>query len=174
MSEQLPGTTKVQKNCNFSIFYDRFMIYPWVIINSEYEMFQIYLLRCSICKRISFDSCYCKINKTRRTKEKNTKGVELNLDRNCGVFSPSTNTFCQRSLKCKTHSIHLKRAVKGRSKPFDILLSEAKLSDKTESSENITEIVNSMAFNYEPFEFEFPLAELILKQTISCKRQINM
>jgi hypothetical protein len=137
-------------------------------------MFQIYLLKCSICKRISFDSCYCKINKTRKTKEKNVKDIELNLDKNCGVFSPSTNTFCQRSLKCKTHSIHLKRSVKGRSKPFDILLSEIKLLDKNEPNDSLLEAEIMAPFDYKPHEFYFPLAEIILKQTITCKRPINM
>lgn len=47
--------------------------------------------------------------------------VPVDLDKQCGVPLP-TGGLCGRSLTCKTHSIGSKRAVKGRTQPFDILL----------------------------------------------------
>jgi hypothetical protein len=45
----------------------------------------------------------------------------LDLDKQCGVISEINNMPCTRSLTCKTHSMSLKRAVKGRSQPYDVL-----------------------------------------------------
>ncbi|KAI9277640.1 SCA7, zinc-binding domain-containing protein [Sporodiniella umbellata] len=58
--------------------------------------------------------------------KKQKKGVKekapLDLDRQCGVVQPPTNTPCKRSITCKSHSIGAKRAVKGRSETYDSLL----------------------------------------------------
>lgn len=45
----------------------------------------------------------------------------VDVEKQCGVPLPSGG-FCARSLTCKTHSMGAKRAVMGRSAPYDILL----------------------------------------------------
>jgi len=47
----------------------------------------------------------------------------VDLDRQCGVINDK-NLECSRSLTCKSHSMGAKRAVQGRSKPYDELLLE--------------------------------------------------
>lgn len=47
----------------------------------------------------------------------------LDVEKQCGVPLPSGG-FCARSLTCKTHSMGAKRAVPGRSAPYDILLQQ--------------------------------------------------
>ncbi|CAJ0832216.1 7066_t:CDS:2 [Entrophospora sp. SA101] len=46
----------------------------------------------------------------------------IDLDKQCGVLMPPSNSPCTRSLTCKSHSMHLKRSVNGRSAPYDQLL----------------------------------------------------
>ncbi|KAI8369376.1 SCA7, zinc-binding domain-containing protein [Radiomyces spectabilis] len=46
----------------------------------------------------------------------------LDLDKQCGVIQGPNNTPCTRSLTCKSHSMGAKRAVAGRSEPYDVLL----------------------------------------------------
>lgn len=45
----------------------------------------------------------------------------VDVEKQCGV-ALDNGGFCARSLTCKTHSMGAKRAVTGRSKPYDILL----------------------------------------------------
>lgn len=45
----------------------------------------------------------------------------VDVEKQCGVPLPN-GTFCARSLTCKTHSMGAKRAVQGRSLPYDQLL----------------------------------------------------
>jgi len=47
----------------------------------------------------------------------------VDLDKQCGVINDK-NLQCSRSLTCKSHSMGAKRAVQGRSKPYDELLLE--------------------------------------------------
>ncbi|KAK2463715.1 hypothetical protein APHAL10511_004466 [Amanita phalloides] len=47
----------------------------------------------------------------------------VDLDKQCGVINDK-NLPCSRSLTCKSHSMGAKRAVQGRSKPYDELLLE--------------------------------------------------
>lgn len=47
----------------------------------------------------------------------------LDVEKQCGVPLPSGG-FCARSLTCKTHSMGAKRAVPGRSAPYDVLLQQ--------------------------------------------------
>lgn len=47
----------------------------------------------------------------------------VDVERQCGVPLPSGG-FCARSLTCKTHSMGAKRAVLGRSAPYDVLLQQ--------------------------------------------------
>lgn len=47
----------------------------------------------------------------------------VDVERQCGVALPGGG-FCARSLTCKTHSMGAKRAVLGRSAPYDVLLQQ--------------------------------------------------
>jgi SCA7, zinc-binding domain len=49
--------------------------------------------------------------------------VPVDPERQCGVYDPEKGTQCARSLTCKSHSMSAKRAVPGRSQPYDTLLS---------------------------------------------------
>jgi hypothetical protein len=46
----------------------------------------------------------------------------IDLDKQCGVIQGLNNLPCTRSLTCKSHSMGAKRAVEGRSQPYDVLL----------------------------------------------------
>lgn len=46
----------------------------------------------------------------------------LDLDRQCGVLISPNNNPCMRSLTCKIHAMGAKRAVEGRTHPFNELL----------------------------------------------------
>ncbi|XP_054164145.1 ataxin-7-like protein 1 [Oppia nitens] len=52
------------------------------------------------------------------------KDREYDPNKHCGVCPPEAEKPCTRSLTCKTHSLTLRRAVTGRSKSFDMLLTE--------------------------------------------------
>ncbi|KAK0549798.1 SAGA complex subunit Sgf73 [Tilletia horrida] len=60
--------------------------------------------------------------KALKKKNRMSKGDPLNVDRQCGVVTEKGP--CSRSLTCKSHSMGAKRAVPGRSKPYDELLFE--------------------------------------------------
>ncbi|WVQ78997.1 hypothetical protein IAT38_001089 [Cryptococcus sp. DSM 104549] len=51
---------------------------------------------------------------------KRLKALPINLDRQCGVINLKLIP-CPRSLTCKSHNVGAKRAVEGRSRPFDEL-----------------------------------------------------
>lgn len=61
-----------------------------------------------------------KVPKEKPAKEK--ASAVYNPDRNCGVPLPNGHP-CMRSLTCKQHPMGAKRAVAGRSAPYDVLLS---------------------------------------------------
>ncbi|KAG2225868.1 hypothetical protein INT45_007112 [Circinella minor] len=63
--------------------------------------------------------------KKEKQKAKSTpkQKAPLDLDKQCGVIQGPNNTPCTRSLTCKSHSMGAKRAVSGRSQPYDVLLS---------------------------------------------------
>lgn len=64
-----------------------------------------------------------KKKKTPKTKAPaKTKGP-VDVEKQCGVPLP-LGGFCARSLTCKTHSMGAKRAVPGRSAPYDVLLQQ--------------------------------------------------
>lgn len=64
-----------------------------------------------------------KKKKTSKTKTPaKTKGP-VDVEKQCGVPLP-LGGFCARSLTCKTHSMGAKRAVPGRSAPYDVLLQQ--------------------------------------------------
>jgi len=47
----------------------------------------------------------------------------VDVEKQCGVILPN-GSMCARSLTCKSHSMGAKRAVPGRSRPYDVLLAE--------------------------------------------------
>ncbi|XP_052424738.1 ataxin-7-like protein 2a isoform X1 [Carassius gibelio] len=55
---------------------------------------------------------------------------ECDLDKHCGVLDPERKKVCTRLLTCNIHSIHQRRKVQGRSKNFDQLVAELKMSSK--------------------------------------------
>ncbi|CAG8476440.1 8393_t:CDS:2 [Scutellospora calospora] len=96
-------------------------------ITSEAE-----LIERSISTKVSTSdtkSSSVKKPKIKKEKEKKTKLSKRNkgpidLDKQCGVVEQLTGMQCSRSLTCKSHSMALKRAVQGRSQPFNTLLSQ--------------------------------------------------
>lgn len=65
-------------------------------------------------------------NKKKKKDEKQAKAKPkgpVDVERQCGVRLPNGG-FCARSLTCKSHSMGLKRAVGGRSLPYDMLLAQ--------------------------------------------------
>lgn len=65
--------------------------------------------------------------KKKKKDEAKAKGAKpkgpVDVERQCGVPLPNGG-FCARSLTCKSHSMGLKRAVPGRSLPYDMLLAQ--------------------------------------------------
>jgi SAGA-associated factor 73 len=65
--------------------------------------------------------------KKKKKDEPKSKGAKpkgpVNVEMQCGVSLPNGG-FCARSLTCKSHSMGLKRAVPGRSLPYDMLLQQ--------------------------------------------------
>jgi hypothetical protein len=58
---------------------------------------------------------------------------KLDLDKHCGVLLEN-GEYCVRSLKCKNHTLNMKRQVLGRSNSFDVLYNDSsKNSSKTQS-----------------------------------------
>lgn len=64
------------------------------------------------------------LSRKRKYRERKSVPTQYDPDRHCGVWCDYFNKFCVRSLTCKVHSVALRRAVVGRSKPFDQLLIE--------------------------------------------------
>ncbi|XP_047661759.1 ataxin-7-like protein 2a isoform X3 [Tachysurus fulvidraco] len=59
-----------------------------------------------------------------------TSKKQCDLDKHCGVLDPERKKVCTRLLTCNIHSIHERRKVMGRSKNFDQLVAELKMSSK--------------------------------------------
>lgn len=58
-----------------------------------------------------------------KSKTASSKGKVVDVDKQCGVPLPNGG-LCARSLTCKTHAMGAKRAVQGRSAPYDALLAD--------------------------------------------------
>jgi len=90
------------------------------------------------------------LKKKKKKKEKDVprkiiplKERSFNPDLHCGVHVAGDSRPCTRSLTCKTHSIALRRAVVGRSNPFDTLLQahrKARDEEKNAKSETIEDV----------------------------------
>jgi SAGA-associated factor 73 len=59
--------------------------------------------------------------------------VPVDVEKQCGVWDPEKGTMCARFLTCKTHSMSAKRAVPGRSQPYDILLAQWQRKSQTKA-----------------------------------------
>jgi SAGA-associated factor 73 len=56
------------------------------------------------------------------------------VEKQCGVVDPEKGTMCARSLTCKSHSMSAKRSVKGRTRPYDELLSQWQRKNQAKAS----------------------------------------
>lgn len=71
----------------------------------------------------------------------------VDVEKQCGVALPN-NGFCARSLTCKSHSMGLKRAVPGRSLPYDMLLAQyQKKNQAKQQREYIISALNIITSN---------------------------
>ncbi|CEP62456.1 deubiquitination module subunit SGF73 LALA0_S05e06062g [Lachancea lanzarotensis] len=72
----------------------------------------------------------------RRIKQRNpTEKHLIDFDKQCGV-ELAEGGYCGRSLTCKSHSVGTKRAVEGRSQPFDVLLSQYQKKNQLKTNTN--------------------------------------
>lgn len=80
--------------------------------------------------------------KKKKKDEPKQKGAKpkgpVDVERQCGVSLPNGG-YCARSLTCKSHSMGLKRAVPGRSLPYDMLLAQYQKKNQAK--------IQSMPFN---------------------------
>ncbi|KAF9439034.1 hypothetical protein BGZ76_001010 [Entomortierella beljakovae] len=63
-----------------------------------------------------------KVTKPPKAKAPGRVKGPVDLDKQCGVVLIPGGAPCARSLTCKSHSMSLKRAVEGRTRPYDVLL----------------------------------------------------
>lgn len=63
----------------------------------------------------------------------------VDVERQCGVALPNGG-FCARSLTCKSHSMGLKRAVPGRSLPYDMLLAQYQKKNQAKQQSEFDEL----------------------------------
>lgn len=80
--------------------------------------------------------------KKKKKDEPKAKGAKpkgpVDVERQCGVPLPNGG-FCARSLTCKSHSMGLKRAVPGRSLPYDMLLAQYQKKNQAKQQRRCTE-----------------------------------
>ncbi|KAF9518682.1 hypothetical protein BS47DRAFT_1338127 [Hydnum rufescens UP504] len=67
-------------------------------------------------------STLCCFSDTPSTSAWYIHSAPIDVDKQCGVFDDKKNAICTRSITCKVHSMLAKRALPGRSKPYDELL----------------------------------------------------
>lgn len=58
----------------------------------------------------------------------------VDVEKHCGV-PLADDTVCNRGLTCKAHSMRAKRAVPGRSAPYDMLLAQCQEQQKAKKLE---------------------------------------
>lgn len=68
---------------------------------------------------------------------------QIDLDRQCGVELPN-GSKCGRLLTCKTHSVSAKRAVTGRSRPFDSLLAAYRQTRQVQQNAKASQTAKTM------------------------------
>jgi len=69
----------------------------------------------------------------------------VDVEKQCGVLLPNGG-FCARSLTCKSHSMGAKRAVPGRSLPYDILL--AQYQKKNQAKQQSTSFLSPVHYSH--------------------------
>lgn len=79
-------------------------------------------------------------NQQKKKKQQKTKAPAkakgpVDVEKQCGVPLPMGG-FCARSLTCKTHSMGAKRAVPGRSAPYDVLLQQYQKRNQARMAQN--------------------------------------
>lgn len=79
-------------------------------------------------------------NQQKKKKQQKTKAPTkakgpVDVEKQCGVPLPMGG-FCARSLTCKTHSMGAKRAVPGRSAPYDVLLQQYQKRNQARMAQN--------------------------------------
>ncbi|KTW27925.1 deubiquitination module subunit SGF73 [Pneumocystis jirovecii RU7] len=97
------------------------------------------------------------------TKQKNS----IDLEKQCGVLLPNGN-LCSRSLTCKSHSMGAKRAVPGRSQPYDILLAhyQKKNQIKQQKAATISSVFDEYASDTKQVDSEEEVA-LVMESILS-------
>lgn len=75
------------------------------------------------------------------------KTKTYNPDRHCGVIGKENSKPCTRPLDCKSHTMSLRRAVRGRSKTFDQLLADHR-AEKVSTKHNLNDV--KMDINMSP------------------------
>jgi hypothetical protein len=82
--------------------------------------------------------------KKKKKDEPKAKGAKpkgpVDVERQCGVSLPNGG-FCARSLTCKSHSMGLKRAVPGRSLPYDMLLAQYQKKNQAKQQREFLELL---------------------------------
>ncbi|ODQ68490.1 SCA7-domain-containing protein, partial [Nadsonia fulvescens var. elongata DSM 6958] len=98
-----------------------------------------------------------KKKKKEKTKVKTIPKSKLPVDveKQCGVPLPN-GLLCARSLTCKTHSMGAKRAVTGRSAPYDVLLANYQKRNQIKQALLSTEL--QLANENEQFKDSVPLS----------------
>jgi SAGA-associated factor 73 len=82
--------------------------------------------------------------KKKKKDEPKVKGAKpkgpVDVERQCGV-ALANGGFCARSLTCKSHSMGLKRAVPGRSLPYDMLLAQYQKKNQAKQQRKLPSVV---------------------------------
>jgi SAGA-associated factor 73 len=120
--------------------------------------------------------------KPRKTKPTvKAKEIRVDVERQCGVPLPNGG-FCARSLTCKTHSMGAKRAVQGRSQPYDVLLAAYQKRNQVKmaslSTQAQLELDNEALMDEGPFneeeEFEQVMAGVVRAYPVPLERKVIM
>ncbi|KAA8905029.1 hypothetical protein TRICI_005357 [Trichomonascus ciferrii] len=119
--------------------------------------------------------------KKERPPAKSKEKAPVDVERQCGVPLPNGG-FCARSLTCKTHSMGAKRAVPGRSQPYDALLlayqkrnqvKMASLSTKQQLSLDNEALMEDTPLNEEE-EFEQVMSGVMRARPVPLERKVVM
>jgi SCA7, zinc-binding domain len=93
-----------------------------------------------ICSTIERGGKEASVREGERHREEKASVASSPLDMQCSVTERDTELPCTRSLNCKVHSILLKRAVKGRSVAFDVLLKKNSEERRKRKMERLQEM----------------------------------
>jgi SAGA-associated factor 73 len=121
--------------------------------------------------------------KTSRLKSeaKSKDKAPVDVERQCGVALPNGG-YCARSLTCKTHSMGAKRAVPGRSMPYDALLAAYQKRNQVKmaslSTQQQLELDNEALMDEQPLnvdeEFEQVMAGVVRAYPVPLERKVVM